>query len=63
MNHSEQTAGAAVGGTLGFIKGMMVMTHISWALLMDTAILAAVGALVGYLVTGLLKWLKKKLID
>lgn len=57
----ESTVGTAVGGTLGFLKSLTIVTHLSFAAVMDTAILSAVGALVGFFVTWLLKKLKTKI--
>jgi hypothetical protein len=64
MTHpTDQTTGAAIGGLLGFIKSLSIMTMITWEAAIDTAILAGIGALVGFLVTALLKYLKRKITD
>jgi hypothetical protein len=64
MSHpTEQTAGAAIGGTLGLIKSLSIITVLTWQSVWETAALAAVGALVGFLITALLKYLKRKITD
>lgn len=57
----QSTVGTAVGGTIGFLKSLTIVTHLSLAAVVDTAVLSAVGALVGFLVTWLLKKLKTKI--
>lgn len=59
--HSQEAGGAIIGGTLGLIKSLTLFSFISMAAVIDTAILAAVGAVTGFLITTLLKWIKKKL--
>lgn len=60
MHHNEQTAGAALGALLGFAKSLLLITTLSWGVILDTAILASVGAVCGWLATNLLKFLTKK---
>lgn len=56
----KESVGAAIGGTLGLIKSYLLFSMVSWEVLVDTMILSAAGALVGFLVTSLLKYLKSK---
>jgi hypothetical protein len=56
----DQAAGAAIGGILGFAKSLTMITSITVTTVFETGLLAAVGATVGFLVTGLLKYVKKK---
>lgn len=56
----DQAAGAAIGGTLGLLKSLTVITTLNWTTVAETAILAAVGAGVGFMVTGALKFLKNQ---
>jgi hypothetical protein len=58
---NDTTAGAAIGGLLGFFKAFTLITAITWSAVLDTAILSAVGALVGFGVTLLLKFIKRKI--
>jgi hypothetical protein len=58
---NDTAAGAAIGGLLGFFKAFTLITAISWAAVFDTALLSAVGAMVGFGVTLLLKFLKRKI--
>lgn len=51
----EHAAGAAVGGTLGFVKGLMLISMVSWGAILDTAILSGVGTLVGLMISALYK--------
>lgn len=58
---SDTVAGTVIGGTCGFVKGLTVLTFISWATVGETALISAVGATVGFAVTSLLKYAKHKL--
>lgn len=59
--------GLVIGGGLGFIKGVdlnlheMVLLHLSWSVVGETAILSGVGALVGLLFTFYGRKLLKKI--
>lgn len=59
--HSQEAAGTAIGGTLGFIKSLTLISAITWNAAFETAVLALIGATVGFLTTLFWKWLKKKL--
>jgi hypothetical protein len=59
--HNQELGGAAIGGILGFAKSMMLATSLSYDMLFDTAILAAVGAVAGYIATLGMKFLTKKI--
>lgn len=61
-SHSQEAGGAAIGGTLGFIKSLITLPAlIDVHVVLDTMLLSAVGAVTGWVVTGLLKWIKNKL--
>lgn len=61
MTHGHHEAGgAAIGGALGMVKALVLDSALSWQAVYETAVLAAVGAVVGYLTTSLLKFLKSK---
>jgi len=60
MSNHDQAAGAAIGGVCGFIKSLTIISSLTLVTVFETGVLAAVGALAGFLVTGLLKHLKKK---
>lgn len=61
MNHQQEAGGAAIGGILGLVTRLAnVETHLSSGLLIETAVVAAVGAAVGYVVTGVIKWIHQK---
>ncbi len=66
IDHSSQH-GAVIGAVLAF--GQKVYTSIAFigtitmAEIMDASILAAVGAVVGFTVTSLLKYLKRKFFN
>lgn len=51
----DHTAGAAVGGALGFIKSLTMISMLSWAAVLDTAVLSGVGTLIGLLISTLYK--------
>lgn len=56
--------GLVIGAVMGTAKGVMLaveQTHLSWEAVTDAAVLAAIGASVGFLVTSGLNWLKKKI--
>ena len=63
MSHpnAQEAGGAVIGGTLGFIKSYLVLGNITWALAFDTAVLAFIGAVVGFVATAALKWIKEKI--
>lgn len=63
MSHpnTQEAAGAAIGGTLGLIKSYIVLGNITWAVAVDTAILALIGAVVGFVATAALKFCKDKI--
>ncbi len=57
MSNPNQTAlGTGIGSALGIIKAL-----ITTPVVQDTIILAATGALVGFAVTELLKYIKRKI--
>lgn len=63
MNQSQHTGeavGSVIGATLGFLKSVSIFSLVSWAVVLDTAILSAVGAVVGLVTTVLVKVLAKK---
>ncbi len=63
MSHpnAQEAGGAAIGGTLGFIKSYLVLGNITWALAFDTAVLALIGAVVGFVATAAMMWIKEKI--
>ena len=62
MSHpTDQAAGAAIGGILGFIKSVLMISALTWQVVYETALLATVGAIAGYLATALMKTLTKKI--
>jgi uncharacterized membrane protein len=63
MTGHEQTTGATIGGLMGFVKSLTIISIITWMTVFETAVLAAVGAMIGFLVTGLMKYMKRKLFD
>lgn len=58
---NDQAAGAVIGGLLGFIKSLTIFSQISWAIVGDTIVLSAIGAMVGFLVTTGMKWIKSRI--
>ena len=50
----EKAAGATIGGLLGFIKSLTIISQLTWLTVFETAVLAAVGAIAGFTVTGML---------
>lgn len=52
---SDNTVGVKLGGTLGLIKGLMMISMVSWTAVFDTAILSGVGTLIGLLISALYK--------
>jgi hypothetical protein len=63
MSHpnAQEAGGAVIGGTLGFIKSWLVLGNITYALAFDTAVLAAIGAVVGFVATAAMKLIKEKI--
>lgn len=51
-----------MGALAGFAKAIILLDALSWAAVGSTALLAAIGAIVGFFVTSLLKWAKQRLI-
>ena len=63
---SQHATGTAIGGLLGFCKAIVSIKFfglLSWSLAFETLILASIGAVAGFLITELLKWLKKKIVE
>ena len=60
MPQNDHVTGAAMGGILGFVKSLTMISMISWATVLDTVILSGTGTLVGLVVTALYKWIKQK---
>lgn len=56
----QQASGAAVGGIVGFLKSLTLITMISWGAVIDTALLSGIGTIVGLMVTTAWKFLKTK---
>jgi hypothetical protein len=63
MTSHDQAAGATIGGVLGFIKSLTIISTLTWLTVFETGLLAAVGATIGFLVTGLMKYLKRKFFE
>lgn len=58
-HHSDEVTGSIIGTILAAASNLIKnVIDLSWTEVFDTMILAAVGAVVGYLVTGILKWIK-----
>lgn len=56
FNGTHEHAGAAtLGGVLGFLKSLTMISMVSWGTLLDTAILSGVGTLVGLMISALYK--------
>lgn len=68
VHHVNQNAvGIAIGGALGFAKSLAEVAtdtagHLQWESVTQTILLSAIGAAVGFIVTELLKYIKKKLL-
>lgn len=61
---SDQQTGTVIGAIIGFIKGMIaVIAALNFMGILETAVYAAVGATVGFLVTSFWQRLKKKYVD
>lgn len=52
----EKQVGLIIGACMGLIKGFMSL----YADIMETVLLSAIGAVVGFMVTSFLKWAKNK---
>lgn len=53
----EKQVGLIIGASMGLIKGFMSL----YTDIMETILLSAIGAVVGFMVTSFLKWAKNKL--
>jgi hypothetical protein len=53
----EKQVGLIIGATMGLLKGFMSL----YADIMETILLSAIGAVVGFIVTSFLHWIKKKI--
>ncbi len=61
---SNHAAGTTLGGLAGILKGLTSassMGFITWEIAGDTAMLAAIGGIVGWSVSEILKLIKSKL--
>jgi hypothetical protein len=69
MSHSPDTqdfVGLISGAVIGMFNFVFTHTHsplsiINFSIVFETALLSAIGATVGFLITQFLKWCKKKL--
>jgi hypothetical protein len=69
MTDNSTAAGATIGGLSGFVKGVMAiqltagasLSGLTWGVLLDTAILAFMGGILGWIGAELMKFLKKKI--
>ena len=62
---SNHAAGTALGGLAGILKGLTSASSlgfISWEIACDTAILAAIGGVVGWSISEILKFAKSRII-
>lgn len=59
--HSDQAAGSIIGMIMGVAKSLTAETQLSWPLIKQTIVLAAIGAFVGFLVTTISKLVKRKI--
>lgn len=58
----DKAIGLIIGGTIGFIKGLIsVGSFINMQSIMETIILAVIGSIAGFVTTSFLKFLKNKL--
>jgi hypothetical protein len=53
----EKQVGLIIGASMGLIKSFISL----YTDIMETILLSAIGAIVGFLVTSFLQWAKKKL--
>jgi hypothetical protein len=68
VQNNDNAVGTIIGTGCGLVKGVLVnietsnlnWQNLNWQMIYDTAVLAAVGAVVGFVVTGILKYLKNK---
>jgi hypothetical protein len=58
--HTDQALGGAIGAALGFVNSLITDAALGWDSVLNTAVLSAVGATIGFAVTTALKWIKKK---
>lgn len=74
LNPETERFGAAVGAFVGSVRSVVevvqtttsrtiaeVIDSISWAMLIETAIWAFVGATVGFFTTAMWRWIKRKI--
>lgn len=56
----HETVGVTLGGICGFAKSLTMMTVITWSVVCETALLAAIGAAVGFIITAIMKRASQK---
>lgn len=60
-NHSDQILGSVIGAVLATSKNILSNSHLDLSIVVDTMVLAALGAFTGFLVTTLSKFVKRKI--
>ena len=58
---NDHAVGTTIGASIGFAKSIILLDALTWGAVGSTALLAAVGAIVGFIVTSGLKWLRKQI--
>ena len=61
-HHGDEVTGSIIGAILVAANNLIHAIDISWAEILNTIILAAIGATAGYIATGILKWIKGRAI-